>query len=85
VAPRAFWTRGSRVKRWTDAAGVAAIRFYQRRISPYTPPSCRFCPSCSEYAAQAVTRYGLVYGGWLAVRRLLRCHPFHPGGVDPVP
>ena len=61
------------------------IRFYQHWISPYTPPSCRFYPSCSEYASQAVERYGLAQGGWLALRRLLRCHPFHPGGYDPVP
>jgi uncharacterized protein len=65
--------------------GVAAIRWYQRWISSYLPPSCRFSPSCSEYAAGAVERHGLVRGGWLAVRRLLRCHPFHPGGFDPVP
>jgi len=71
--------------RMGEAAGLILIRFYQRWISPYTPPSCRFYPSCSAYAAQAVERYGLVRGGWLAVRRLLRCHPFHPGGHDPVP
>jgi len=68
-----------------EAAGLVLIRFYQRWISPYTPPSCRFYPSCSEYAAQAVERYGLVRGGWLAMRRLVRCHPFRPGGHDPVP
>jgi len=68
-----------------EAAGLVLIRFYQRWISPYTPPSCRFYPSCSEYAAQAVERYGLVRGGWLAMRRLVRCHPFHTGGHDPVP
>ena len=73
------------MRRVGDTAGVAMIRFYQRWISPYIPPSCRFFPSCSEYAAQAVTRYGVFRGGWLAVRRLLRCHPFHPGGYDPVP
>lgn len=67
------------------ALGVAVIRAYQRWVSPYTPPSCRFYPSCSEYAAQAVARHGLLRGGWLAVRRLMRCHPFHPGGYDPVP
>jgi uncharacterized protein len=73
------------MRRVGDTAGLAMIRFYQRWISPYIPPSCRFFPSCSEYAAQAVTRYGVFRGGWLAVRRLLRCHPFHPGGYDPVP
>lgn len=73
------------MRRVSDAAGVAVIRLYQRWISPYTPPSCRFFPSCSQYAAEAVNRYGLLRGGWLAVRRLLRCHPFHPGGDDPVP
>lgn len=73
------------MRRVGDAAGLAVIRFYQRWISPYIPPSCRFFPSCSEYAAQAVTRYGVFRGGWLAARRLLRCHPFHPGGYDPVP
>ena len=68
-----------------NAVGIALIRLYQRWISPGIPPSCRFYPSCSEYAAQAVQRHGLAWGGWLALRRLLRCHPFHPGGYDPVP
>ena len=73
------------MKRVGDAAGLAIIRCYQRWVSPYLPPSCRFFPSCSEYAAEAVTRYGLLRGGWLAARRLLRCHPFRRGGYDPVP
>lgn len=68
-----------------NTAGLAMIRLYQRWISPLTSPSCRYFPSCSEYAAQAVTRYGLFRGSWLALRRLLRCHPFHAGGYDPVP
>jgi len=61
------------------------IRGYQRFISPALPPSCRFYPSCSQYALEAVTRHGALKGGWLAARRLARCHPFHPGGFDPVP
>lgn len=61
------------------------IRCYQRGISPLHPPCCRFVPTCSEYAAEAIGRFGVVYGGYLAVRRLLKCHPFHAGGYDPVP
>ncbi len=61
------------------------IRGYQRLVSPLLPPSCRFYPSCSEYALDAVTRHGALRGSWLAARRLARCHPFHPGGFDPVP
>jgi hypothetical protein len=61
------------------------IRAYQRFLSPALPPSCRFHPSCSQYALEAVTRYGALRGSWLAARRLARCHPFHPGGFDPVP
>lgn len=64
---------------------LRAIRFYQRQISPLSPPRCRYIPTCSEYAAQAVEKYGAVKGGWLASRRVLRCHPFHKGGYDPVP
>ncbi len=67
------------------AFGMALIRGYQRWISPLLPRTCRFYPSCSEYAAQAVARYGLLRGCWFAARRLLRCHPLHPGGFDPVP
>jgi uncharacterized protein len=61
------------------------IRFYQRFISPLTPPSCIYQPTCSNYAYQAITRYGALKGGLLAVRRILRCHPWGPGGYDPVP
>jgi putative membrane protein insertion efficiency factor len=61
------------------------IRLYQWVISPLLPPACRFYPSCSEYARQAIERFGVLRGGWLALRRLARCHPFHPGGLDPVP
>ena len=61
------------------------IRFYKREISPMLPPSCRFTPTCSEYAMQAIEKYGAVKGGWLALKRSLRCNPFHKGGYDPVP
>lgn len=61
------------------------IKGYQRFVSPFTPPACRFYPSCSTYAADALARHGPWKGGCLAVRRLLRCHPLHPGGYDPVP
>ena len=61
------------------------IRGYQRFLSPVLPASCRFYPSCSQYTLEAVTRYGLIRGGWLGLRRLVRCHPFNPGGHDPLP
>jgi putative membrane protein insertion efficiency factor len=61
------------------------IRGYQKFISPGLPPSCRFTPSCSQYALEAVSKYGAVKGTWLAARRLVRCHPFNSGGYDPIP
>ncbi|WEG15060.1 membrane protein insertion efficiency factor YidD [Pullulanibacillus sp. KACC 23026] len=61
------------------------IRFYQRAISPLTPPSCRFYPTCSQYGIEAIERFGFFKGTYLLTRRLLKCHPFHPGGFDPVP
>lgn len=64
---------------------VLVIRFYQRFISPMTPPSCRYVPTCSQYAVEAVFKYGTVKGMWMAGKRILRCHPFHEGGYDPVP
>jgi putative membrane protein insertion efficiency factor len=64
---------------------LGAIRFYRRQISPSLPPSCRFTPTCSAYALEAIERYGALKGGWMAVKRILRCNPFHPGGYDPVP
>jgi hypothetical protein len=60
------------------------LRVYKYTISPLLPPSCRFTPTCSEYAADAIARYGVVQGGWLGIKRLSRCHPFSPGGYDPV-
>ncbi|MBR5111377.1 MAG: membrane protein insertion efficiency factor YidD [Clostridia bacterium] len=64
---------------------LSLIRFYRRRISPGLPCACRFVPTCSEYAEEAVQRFGAFSGGRLAARRLLRCHPFCKGGYDPVP
>ena len=64
---------------------VAAVRFYQRAISPAFPPRCRFVPSCSAYAAEALEVHGAGRGSWLALRRLAKCAPWHPGGVDLVP
>lgn len=71
----------STVARWL----LAGVGFYRRFVSPALPPSCRFTPSCSAYAAEALLRHGAVRGSWLATRRLLRCGPWHPGGHDPVP
>ena len=67
------------------AALLLLIRFYRAAISPLFPPSCRYVPTCSAYAMEAIGKYGAAKGGWLALRRILRCHPFHKGGYDPVP
>jgi putative membrane protein insertion efficiency factor len=64
---------------------VSLLRGYKRWLSPLLGPRCRFTPTCSEYAMLAIERFGVVKGGWLAGRRVLRCHPLHPGGHDPVP
>ncbi len=63
---------------------ITLIRFYRIFISPLFPSSCRFYPTCSQYALDALNTYGLLKGGWLALKRLVRCHPFCPGGYDPV-
>ncbi|HDL20093.1 MAG TPA: membrane protein insertion efficiency factor YidD [Nitrospirae bacterium] len=60
------------------------IGFYQYLISPLFPQACRFSPTCSEYAREAILKYGMLRGGWMSLRRISRCHPFHPGGYDPV-
>ncbi|MEP6741226.1 MAG: membrane protein insertion efficiency factor YidD [bacterium] len=63
---------------------IALLRSYKNFVSPFLPPACRFYPTCSEYAAEAIGRYGVLRGSALAMRRLLRCHPFSAGGYDPV-
>lgn len=63
---------------------LAIIRLYQKFISPIKPPTCRFYPSCSTYTFQAIDKYGAIKGGWLGMKRIAKCHPFHPGGYDPV-
>ena len=64
---------------------LALVRFYRRAISPFRPPCCRYTPTGSQYALEAIEKYGALKGGWLAFRRILRCNPFHKGGYDPVP
>ncbi len=64
---------------------ILLIRFYQIAISPLKPPTCRFYPTCSHYGLEAIQRFGAFKGGWLTIKRILKCHPFHPGGFDPVP
>ena len=64
---------------------MGIIKFYQKAISPLTPPSCRFYPTCSHYGLEAIEKHGALKGSWLAVRRISKCHPFHEGGFDPVP
>ncbi|MDZ4769404.1 MAG: membrane protein insertion efficiency factor YidD [Chloroflexota bacterium] len=67
------------------ALALALIRLYKRFLSPMLPSSCRFHPTCSMYTYEAIEKYGVLKGGWMGVRRIARCHPFHPGGYDPVP
>ncbi len=71
-----------RLLRWLV---LGSIRGYQILVSPFFPSTCRFAPTCSVYAHEAIVRHGILRGVWLALRRILRCHPFHPGGYDPAP
>ena len=64
---------------------ITLIRGYQYLISPFIPPACRFTPTCSHYAREVLAKYGVVKGGWLSIKRLLRCNPWNPGGYDPAP
>lgn len=64
---------------------IGIIRFYQVVVSPLKPPTCRFYPTCSHYGLEAIQRFGPFKGGWLTVKRILKCHPLHPGGIDMVP
>ncbi len=69
---------------WPRRFLAGVIRLYQIVLSPVLPPSCRYTPTCSHYAREAILRFGAARGSWMAVKRVLRCHPFHPGGYDPV-
>jgi putative membrane protein insertion efficiency factor len=64
---------------------ILLIMLYQKTISRVTPPSCRFYPSCSNYGIEAICTHGVIKGSWLTIKRIFKCHPFHPGGIDPVP
>ena len=82
----AFWSRlRSSCKRMAAWPLILLVRFYQLCISPLTPPSCRYTPTCSQYALEALRKYGPLKGGWLTLKRLARCHPWGGSGYDPVP
>ena len=81
-----FWNRSWNIfKRAAALPLIAVVKFYQLCISPFTPPSCRFTPTCSQYALEALRKYGPLKGLWLALRRLSKCHPWGGSGYDPVP
>ena len=78
-------TAGSAVKDAMKKPALMFLRFYSEQISPCLPPHCRFHPSCSRYTREAIELNGLIHGSYLGARRILKCHPWHPGGIDPVP
>ena len=82
---RVLWLAARAVRRAVQLLLLALVAVYRKAISPFLPPSCRFYPSCSAYAEEAIRRHGPLKGGVLAARRILRCHPLHEGGIDPVP
>ena len=82
MRPRSALGALTALPRW---ALIFLVRGYQMAISPLLPPACRYYPSCSAYAVEALEKHGALRGAWLAARRIARCHPFRPGGYDPVP
>ena len=81
-----FWSKSRKLCKWLFTLPLLAlVKFYQYCISPLTPPSCRYVPTCSQYAVEALKKYGPIKGVWLTVKRLSRCHPWGGSGYDPVP
>ncbi|MBR5808308.1 MAG: membrane protein insertion efficiency factor YidD [Alistipes sp.] len=83
---REFWKNfASSCRRIVALPFIGLIRFYQKCISPLTPPACRYTPTCSQYGIEAIRKYGIIKGGWLTIKRISRCHPWGGSGYDPVP
>ena len=83
---RKFWKSfASSCRKIASLPFIGLIRFYQKCISPLTPPACRYTPTCSQYGIEAIRKYGVIKGGWLTVKRISRCHPWGGSGYDPVP
>ncbi len=81
-----FWKKFCGSLKWLlSSPFILLIRFYQYCISPFTPAACRYTPTCSQYALEAIRKYGILKGGWLALKRILSCHPWGGSGYDPVP
>lgn len=81
-----FWSKSRKLCKWLFTLPLLAlVKFYQYCISPLTPPSCRYVPTCSQYAVEALRKYGPIKGCWLTLKRLARCHPWGGSGYDPVP